>query len=956
MNTIIRVRGAREHNLKNVNVDIPKDSLVVFSGLSGSGKSTLAMDTIFAEGQRRYLESLSSYARQFLGKMEKPDVDSIEGLSPTIAIEQKSISHNPRSTVGTITEIHDYLRLLYAKIGVMHCPECGKEIRSTPLDSIVERILDIAGNSEVRLFSPVVRERKGEYETLLEELAKKGYWKAEVDGVMLERYSWRNVKLERYKSHSIAVEVDTVLVNAENLSRIFEAVERAISLSKGLVEIRYKKGKTEKKMLFHQSLSCPDHELDLPEIEPRLFSFNSPFGACERCEGLGVKQDVDANLVVGDNNKTIAQGALLPWSYKRNNYYGTVLSAVCEYYHILDHRRFRDLEDREKKILLYGDDEYDRIEVTHRSRTGRINFPMKWKGVVNWLRDRYKKTTSESIQRDIEKYMTQQVCSTCEGSRYRKESLLVTVSGKNIASVSALDIRSARDFFHKLKLTQSEEIIAKRILEEISSRLTFLIDVGLDYLTLNRSGVTLSGGEAQRIRLASQLGSKLTGVLYILDEPSIGLHARDNTRLLNTLKSLRDIGNSVLVIEHDEETIRCADWIVDVGPLAGKNGGEIIYSGKIDGLLASEKSLTGKYLSGKRSIVVPESRRSIKKKKSIIVKNAVAHNLKGVTVEFPLGVFSCVTGVSGSGKSTLVEETLYRGLAHKLHGKLDVPGKHQEIIGTEHISRVLLIDQSPIGRTPRSNPATYTGMFTFIRTLFASTPDARSRGYSPGRFSFNISGGRCDNCSGEGFLKIEMQFLPDVYLPCDVCRGKRYNRETLEVEYKGKNIAQVLAMTVSEAKLFFHAYPSIAQILVLLEEVGLGYIELGQSATTLSGGEAQRIKLASELSSRRRGQTMYILDEPTTGLHFEDIRKLLEVLNRLVDQGNTVVVIEHNMDVIKCADYIIDLGPEGGENGGKILVTGTPEEVIKYHKESATAKYLKLHLNMKATDSKKETK
>lgn len=944
MNKIIRVRGAKEHNLKNINVDIPKDSLVVFSGLSGSGKSTLAMDTIFAEGQRRYLESLSSYARQFLGKMEKPDVDSIEGLSPTIAIEQKSISHNPRSTVGTITEIHDYLRLLYAKIGIMHCPECGTEIRSTPLDSIVERVFDIAEQKEIRIFSPIVRERKGEYETLLEELAKKGYWKAEIDGEILERYSWRSVKLERYKAHSISVEIDTVMASEENFSRVFEGVERALALSKGLVEIRFKKGKQEKKTLFHQSLSCPDHKLDLPEIEPRLFSFNTPFGACEACEGLGVKQDVDADLVVADENKTIAQGALLPWSYKRNNYYGTVLSAVCEYYHISDHRRFRDLEEKQKKILLYGDDEYDQIEVSHHARSGRITFMMKWKGVVGWLRDRYKKTTSESIQHDIEKYMSQQACSVCEGSRYRRESLLATVGGKNISVVSGLDIRSARIFFQKLQLSKSEELIAKRILEEILNRLTFLIDVGLDYLTLDRSGNTLSGGEAQRIRLASQLGSKLTGVLYILDEPSIGLHARDNTRLLNTLKSLRDIGNSVLVIEHDEETIRSADWVIDVGPFAGKNGGEIIYSGKAEGLLDCKKSLTGEYLSGKRSIVLPESRRSIKKKKSIILKNAVSHNLKGVTVEFPLGVFTCVTGVSGSGKSTLVEETLYRGLAHKLQGKLDIPGKHQEIVGSEHISRVLLIDQSPIGRTPRSNPATYTGMFTFIRTLFASTPDARSRGYNPGRFSFNIPGGRCDNCSGEGFLKIEMQFLPDVYLPCDVCRGKRYNRETLEVEYKGKNIAQILEMTVSEAKSFFYAYPTVAQTLILLEEVGLGYIELGQNATTLSGGEAQRIKLAAELSSRRRNQTMYILDEPTTGLHFEDIRKLLDVLNRLVDQGNTVVVIEHNMDVIKCADYLIDLGPEGGENGGKILVTGTPEEVSKYYKESSTAKYLKPYL------------
>ena len=944
---VIIVRGAREHNLKNIDVEIPKDSLVVFTGLSGSGKSTLAMDTIFAEGQRRYLESLSSYARQFLGKMEKPDVDSIEGLSPTIAIEQKSISHNPRSTVGTITEIHDYLRLLWAKIGIMHCPECDKNIMPTPLDTIVERILEMGEGKEIALFAPVIRERKGEYSTLLEELGKKGFWKAEIDGKFLERSEWSDLKLARYKKHSINVEIDVLEVNDESISRLFEAVERSVHLSGGMVEVRLKKGKKMEKFRFNQSLSCPDHETDLPEIEPRLFSFNSPYGACSACEGLGMKKDIDESLVVPDENKTVAQGALLPWSYKRNNYYGTVIASVCEHYGIIDHRRFKDLSNRDKEILLFGEEESERIEVVHHSKSGRMTYMMTWKGIVGWMKDRYRKTTSDMIRRDIEKYMSQKPCEMCSGRRYRKETLLVRVGEKHIAEVSAMNIEKAYAFFETLQLSQSQEIIAKRILEEVRNRLSFLINVGLNYLTLDRSGHTLSGGEAQRIRLASQVGSKLTGVLYILDEPSIGLHARDNTRLLDTLKSLRDIGNSVLVIEHDEETMREADWLVDIGPQAGRHGGEVIHSGLPGEVTHKKRSLTGQYLSGKRSIEVPEKRRSIRKKKSLVLKNAQQHNLKGVTVEFPLGVLTCVTGVSGSGKSTLVEETLYRALAHTLHGKLDIPGKHQEISGVEHISRVLMIDQSPIGRTPRSNPATYTGIFTAIRTLFASTNESKARGYQLGRFSFNVPGGRCDNCSGEGYLKIEMQFLPDVYLPCDVCRGKRYNRETLEVKYKGKNIAEVLKMTVSEACLFFEPFPGIAQTLSLLEEVGLGYIELGQSATTLSGGEAQRIKLASELASNRRGETLYILDEPTTGLHFEDIKKLLHVLDRLVDQGNSVLVIEHNMDVIKCADYLIDLGPEGGEKGGKVIVMGTPEEVAKYTKESATGAYLKAYLKKK---------
>jgi len=943
----LRVRGAREHNLKNVDVDIPKDAFVVFTGLSGSGKSTLAMDTIFAEGQRRYLESLSSYARQFLGKMEKPDVDSIEGLSPSIAIEQKSISHNPRSTVGTITEIHDYLRLLFAKIGIPHCPVCGREIVPTPLDTIVERILERADGKDVEVLAPIVRGRKGEYSTMLGQLAKKGYWEFEIDGEEVSRKDIADLKLSRYKKHTILVRIDTLRAEADAMSRLFEAVERAADLAEGFVEARFARGKKREALRFNRSLACPEHDAELPEIEPRLFSFNSPYGACGECEGLGVKRDIDPELIVPDENATVAQGALLPWSYKRNNYFGTVIGSVCDHYGISDHRRWKDLSERHRELLLYGETPAERVEIRHVTKGGRMTYQMTWKGVVGWMRRRYRTSTSESVRRDIEKYMRERTCEACGGSRYRPEALSVTVAEKTIADVGAMDIASAQAFFETVELSASEKVIARRILDEVRNRLTFLVNVGLQYLTLSRSGHTLSGGEAQRIRLASQLGSKLTGVLYILDEPSIGLHARDNDRLLSTLKALRDAGNSVLVIEHDEETMRAADWLVDVGPRAGKHGGEIVYSGDPGGIVSKKKSLTGAYLSGASSIEVPQSRRNVSKKNSIVLKNAREHNLKGVTAEFPLGVMTCVTGVSGSGKSTLVEETLYRALAHKLHRKLDVPGLHQEIVGIEHIDRVLMIDQSPIGRTPRSNPATYTGIFTPIRMLFASTKEARERGYSPGRFSFNVAGGRCDNCGGEGFLKIEMQFLPDVYLPCDVCRGKRYNRETLEVKYKGKTIADVLAMTASDAREFFEPFPAIAETLKLLEEVGLGYIELGQMATTLSGGEAQRIKLAAELASRRRAKTLYILDEPTTGLHFEDIKKLLEVLNRLVEQGNTVLVIEHNMDVIKCTDWIIDLGPEGGGGGGKIVAAGTPEEIVKHNRVSATGAYLREVLRKK---------
>jgi len=944
----IIVKGAREHNLKNIDLVLPRNKFIVFTGISGSGKSTLAFDTIFAEGQRRYLESLSSYARQFLGQMDKPDVDYIEGLSPAISIDQKSTSHNPRSTVGTVTEIHDYLRLLYAKIGIPHCPECNREISKLSTDEIVDRILELGEKSKsqaIEILSPIVRGRKGEYLALLDDMWKRGFSEAIINGKKIRLEDHNEIKLERYKKHSIDIIVDRVDISDENISRIFEGVEKALKLSEGLVKTRClensKTCKLNEEQIYNQKLSCPIHDIEFPELEPRLFSFNSPYGACETCEGLGAKKEIDPERVMPDKNKTIAEGALMPWSYKPNNYHGTILRAVCNYFRIADNKRIRDLKKEHLDILLYGTGEEDLIKVKYQFRSGAGHYNVRWRGVIGWLEERYRTTTSDAVRSEIEKYMSQKPCSSCKGSRYKVESLLVSVGEKNIFEVSNLSIRNCLEFFEKLKLSKKEELIAGRILKEITARLVFLNNVGLDYLTLHRAAYSLSGGESQRIRLASQIGSQLVGVLYILDEPSIGLHARDNTKLIETLRSLQEIGNTLIVIEHDEEMMRHADWLVDIGPGAGKHGGEIIAEGAPQEVIDNPKSLTGKYLRGEMGIEVPKARRTINRKRHVVVRNASENNLKGVTAEFPLKVFTCVTGVSGSGKSTLVEDTLYKALANKLHRALDVPGKHGEILGIENINKVIMIDQSPIGRTPRSNPATYTGLFTHIRELFASTKDAKLRGYGPGRFSFNVSGGRCDNCSGEGYLKIEMQFMPDVYLPCDVCNGKRYNSETLQVKYKGKNISEVLAMTVSEAKEFFENFPKIHAPLAVLEDVGLGYIELGQSATTLSGGEAQRIKLATELSRKATGDTFYILDEPTTGLHFDDIKKLLGVLNRLVDAGNTVVVIEHNMDVIKTADWIIDLGPEGGDGGGKIIVTGSPEEVVKYEKESYTAKYLK---------------
>ncbi len=937
----IIIRGAREHNLKNINLELPRGKFIVFTGISGSGKSTLAFDTIFAEGQRRYLESLSSYARQFLGQMEKPDVDSIEGLSPAISIDQKASSHNPRSTVGTVTEIHDYLRLLYAKIGVPHCPICGKEITKMSIDEIVDRIIENGSGSKIEILSPVVRERKGEYSTLLGEMFKRGFSEAVVDGkkIDLTEKAKLGLILARYKKHSIDVKIDEVEVNDKNLSRIFESAESALKLSQGFVKVR--SGKSE--YIYNQNLACLDHEEAVfPELEPRLFSFNSPQGACPTCEGLGTKKEIDPNLIIPDKTRTIAEGAIMPWSYKPNNYQGSILRAVTNYYRIPDNVRFRDLNEKQQNILLFGDEEPDDIEVRLKTKTGAVwRFNVEWNGILGFMRDRYFKTESEAVRQDIEKYMSRSLCPACKGSRYKPEALLITVGGKNIHEVSSVSVADALKFFGSVKLSERENIIAKRILKEICNRTRFLDDVGLGYLTLGRAANTLAGGETQRIRLASQIGSQLVGVLYILDEPSVGLHARDNAKLLETLHKLRDIGNTVIVIEHDEETIRSADHLVDIGPGAGRLGGEIVAKGTVKDIEKEKNSITGKYLRGELEIEIPKFRRPVKNKKWLTVKGASEHNLKSITVEFPLKTLTCVTGVSGSGKSTLVEDILGKGLSSKIMRSLERPGRHKEILGTQYVDKVIHIDQSPIGRTPRSNPATYVGFFTLIRELFAMTKDARGHGYGPGRFSFNVNGGRCDNCRGEGFLKVEMQFMPDVFLPCDVCKGKRYNRETLEVKYKGKNIADVLAMTVSEGKEFFENYPRIFEPLKVLEEVGLGYINLGQAATTLSGGEAQRIKLASELSRRMTGNTLYILDEPTTGLHFDDVKKLLEVLHRLVDAGNTVIVIEHNMDVIKTADWIIDLGPEGGDNGGRVVVTGPPEEVIKYHKESYTGKFLK---------------
>ena len=946
MDDKIIIRGAKEHNLKNINLELPRNKLIVFTGISGSGKSTLAFDTIFAEGQRRYLESLSSYARQFLGQLGKPNVDLIEGLSPAISIDQKAASHNPRSTVGTVTEIYDYLRVLFARIGVPHCPVCGEKIAKLSLEQMVEKVLDLPEGEEIMILAPIVRGRKGEYHQLLNDFFKLGFAKVRINGKIRELA--RKITLARYRQHRIEIVMDTLEIKAENIGRITEAIEQSLKLSHGLVIIN----SHGKEILLNQNLLCPKHNVGLSEIEPRIFSFNSPYGACPECDGLGTKKKIDASLIIPDKNLSIAQGAIMPFSYKANNYYGSILRAISEHYGFSEHTPVKNLHPEYLETILDGSTLPERLRVRYFTH-GRSNvFWVRFEGFIPLLERRYRQTESDNVRAEIERYMSQTPCGLCGGRRLKNESLQVKIADKNIAEVTSSSVKKALEFFENLELSPKEILIAQRILKEIKARLQFLINVGLDYLTLDRPAYTLAGGEAQRIRLASQIGSGLVGVLYILDEPSIGLHARDNRRLLETLKNLRDLGNTVIVIEHDEETMRQSDLVVDIGPGAGIDGGEIVALGNIEQIMKTPKSITGQYLSGKKQIPLPENRRKIKEQFLTII-GAQENNLKNLTIHLPLGIFTCVTGVSGSGKSSLVSEIIYKAIARKISGALERPGKFAKIDGTENLNKAIIIDQSPIGRTPRSNPATYTGVFTFIRELFSKTREAKIRGYLPGRFSFNVPGGRCDNCQGDGILKIEMHFLPDVYIPCDTCQGKRFNRETLEVKFKSKNIAEVLAMTVSEALEFFQNIPKIADILKTLVDVGLGYIHLGQAATTLSGGEAQRVKLASELCRRTTGKTLfslreggrkqtclYILDEPTTGLHFDDIKRLLAVLNRLVDQGNTVVVIEHNLDVIKTCDYIIDLGPEGGDEGGKIVATGTPEEVAKIEK-SYTGQFLK---------------
>jgi len=932
MKSII-IKGAREHNLKNIDLELPRDKFIVFTGISGSGKSTLAFDTIFAEGQRRYLESLSSYARQFLGQMEKPDVDYIEGLSPAISISQKSASHNPRSTVGTITEIYDYMRLFYAKVGMPHCTKCGKPIVALTIEQMTEKVLELGEGKKIAIYSPVVRGRKGEYLSFLNELYKRGYLKARIDGK--EARLDEKIDMERYQMHNIDVLIDEITISHNNLGRIFEDIERAVELSEGIVKIGFGK----KEIAMNQHLSCPDCSWSFPEIEPRLFSFNSPFGACPECNGLGSNKEIDSGMIIPDRNKTIEEGAILPWSYKENNYYGALLRAVAEKYRIPLKTRIKDIPQDKINKILYGNGEIEKMEVRMGMKGHTQVFNLNFSGIITDMKRRYYNTESPKVREEIEKYMNDAPCSSCGGKRLNENALAVRVGGKNIAEISEMSVTEALEFFNGLKLSKRDNLLSEKIVMEIKNRLGFLNDVGLNYLTLNRAGRTLAGGESQRIRLASQIGTALTGVLYILDEPSIGLHAVDNRKLLDTLKHLRDLGNTLIVIEHDEETMREADYLVDIGPGAGSHGGEVVFCGTYDEILKDRKSITGDYLSGRKKIEIPSFRRNIGKRFLTVVK-AKENNLKNVDVSIPIGVFTCVTGVSGSGKSTLVNEVLYKNLARKFNRSMEKPGSAERIEGMENIDKVIQIDQSPIGRTPRSNPVTYTGIFNHIRNLFAQTREARERGYQAGRFSFNVPGGRCEVCKGDGLIQVEMQFLPDVFLPCETCEGARYNSETLKIKYKGKNIAEVLDMTVSEAVEFFKDIPQIADPLLVLQDVGLGYIHLGQSATTLSGGEAQRIKLATELSKRATGNTFYILDEPTTGLHFDDIKKLLDIINRLVDAGNTVLVIEHNLDVIKSADHIIDLGPHGGAGGGEIIATGTPEEVAQ-NGNSLTGKALK---------------
>ncbi|WP_426566966.1 excinuclease ABC subunit UvrA [Angustibacter sp. McL0619] len=935
------VRGAREHNLKDVSIDLPRDAMIVFTGLSGSGKSSLAFDTIFAEGQRRYVESLSAYARQFLGQMDKPDVDFIEGLSPAVSIDQKSTSRNPRSTVGTITEVYDYLRLLFARAGRPHCPVCGEAVtRQTP-QQIVDRLLELPEGTRFQVLAPVVRARKGEYADLFRELQSKGFSRARVDGEVVTLAE--PPALEKKLKHTIDVVVDRLVAKASAKRRLTDSVETALGLAGGLVVVELvdldPKAK-DRERRFSEKMACPnEHPLAMDEIEPRSFSFNSPFGACPECTGLGTRLEVDPDLLVPDDELSLAEGAIAPWTQGSAEYFQRLVSALGDQLGFSTDVPWRALPERAKEALLLGEN-YE-VHVRYRNRFGRErSYTTGFEGAIPFVQRRHSETESEWSRERYEGYMREVPCPVCGGARLKPESLAVLLGGLSISAVCAKPIRDCAQFLDTLKLTAREKQIAERVLKEIQARLGFLLDVGLDYLSLDRASGTLSGGEAQRIRLATQIGSGLVGVLYVLDEPSIGLHQRDNHRLIGTLTRLRDLGNTLIVVEHDEDTIRHADWVVDIGPGAGEHGGHVVHSGTVAKLLSHPKSITGQYLSGRREITLPTERRRVDGDREITVVGAREHNLQGIDVSFPVGCFVAVTGVSGSGKSTLVNDILYNVMANKLNGARHVPGRHRTVRGLDHLDKVVHVDQSPIGRTPRSNPATYTGVFDHVRRLFAETTEAKIRGYLPGRFSFNVKGGRCENCSGDGTIKIEMNFLPDVYVPCEVCHGARYNRETLEVHFKGKTISDVLDMPIEEAAGFFAAVPAISRHLTTLVEVGLGYVRLGQPATTLSGGEAQRVKLASELQKRSTGRTVYVLDEPTTGLHFEDIRKLLLVLQGLVDKGNTVIVIEHNLDVIKSADWIVDMGPEGGSGGGLVVAEGTPEQVA-VHPASYTGQFLK---------------
>ena len=931
----IIIKGARVHNLKNIDVEIPRKKLVVITGLSGSGKSSLAFDTIYAEGQRRYVESLSAYARQFLGQMDKPDVDSIEGLSPAISIDQKSTSHNPRSTVGTVTEIYDYLRLLYARIGKPHCPECGQLVTKQTVDQMVDRLMELEEGTKIQLLAPVVIGKKGQHLNLLERIRKDGYVRVRIDGRMF--LLDEKIELEKNKKHNIEIVVDRLVIKNGIEKRLADSLETALKASDGVVLIDIV---GRKEIVFSEKFACIKCNIDLPDIEPRTFSFNSPFGACPVCMGLGVKKEIDVDLIIPDKNKSIREGAIEGWVRTINSNSFNILESIAKFYGFSLDVPVKDMKKNDLDYILYGTGK-QKIPIEYVDGYGKLKkYFTNFEGVINILSRWHVETESEYRRKQLEQYVINKACRACGGTRLKKEALSVLIGGKNICEVSDMTVAELREFLTSLNLTDREKFIAKQVLKEISERLSFLINVGLDYLTLNRTANTLSGGEAQRIRLATQIGSRLTGVLYVLDEPSIGLHQRDNYRLIETLKKLRDIGNTLIVVEHDEDTILSADYVIDIGPAAGENGGNVVAAGIPQEVASSSNSITGQYLSGKKFISIPKKRR--KPNLFIKVVGANEHNLKNIDVDIPLGVFTCVTGVSGSGKSTLVNEILYKYLAKHLNKSRVRPGKCKKITGIEKINKVIVIDQSPIGRTPRSNPATYTGVFTYIRELFAKTSEARARGYKPGRFSFNVKGGRCEACQGDGIIKIEMHFLPDVYVSCEACKGRRYNRETLEIHYKGKNIADVLDMTVDAAADFFQNIPSIYKKLKTLQDVGLGYIRLGQSAPKLSGGEAQRVKLATELSKTGRASAgiKYILDEPTTGLHADDINKLLKVLHRLVDNGNTVLVIEHNLDVIKTADYIIDLGPEGGDKGGEVVAVGTPEEITK-EKSSYTGQYLK---------------